>query len=72
MDEKLATLLKHLPAFQALGVSSLKVDGIEVHLRGMPQAETAPAEQQPQGRDPVMYGLPPGVKLPSLRDPRAR
>jgi hypothetical protein len=70
MDEKLAILLKHLPALQAQGVYSIKIDGIEVHLRGMPQAETSPPQELPAGRDPVTYGLPPGVKMPSLRDRR--
>lgn len=62
-------LLKHVPALRDQGVYSLKVDGIEVELRGLPQAETSPAEL-PVGRDPVTFGLPPGTKMPSLKDRR--
>ena len=70
LDEKLAILLKHLPALQAQGVSSLRIDGIELQLRALPGLELPQGPPEPQGRDPVMYGLPPGIKLPSLRDKR--
>lgn len=71
LDEKLAVLLKHLPALRAEGVFTLKVDGIEVQLRPVAaQDDGKPPEEPPAGRDPVTFGLPPGTKLPSLRDRR--
>lgn len=68
LDEKLTTLLKHLPALRAEGVSCLKIGDIEVLLR--PVIPEMPASPEPprNTRDPARYGLPPDVKLPSLRD----
>jgi hypothetical protein len=69
LDEKLSILLKHLPALRAEGVSCLKIDGIELLLRPVMPSEMA-SEPPSVGRDPVTLGLPPGTKLPTLRERR--
>jgi len=72
MDEKLTILLKHLPALQAEGVTALAIDGLQVTLRPKPLPEAPAQEEPPAGRDPLTFGLPPGTKMPSLRDRRGR
>jgi hypothetical protein len=70
LDDKLAILLKHLPALRNEGVLRLKIDGIELELRPLMVEEPPKAEEPPAKRDPVTFGLPPGTKMPSLRERR--
>ena len=70
LDDKLAILLKHLPALRNEGVLRLKIDGIELELRPLMAEEPPKAEEPPAKRDPVTFGLPPGTKMPSLRERR--
>lgn len=65
MDERLAILLKHLPALRGEGVVRLEIDGIKLELK--PAVVELVATEQPKNkRDPVTLGLPPGVTLPTL------
>lgn len=69
LDARLGTIVKYLPQMREMGVSRLTIDGIEVEMRGMPQAQAAePAPMLNVGRDPLTMGLPTGMKVPSLRD----
>ena len=69
METKLVVLLKYLPELRAQGVLTLRVDGLEATFEALPtqavEAESATPLTE-QGRDPQMYGLPPGTKLPTL------
>lgn len=72
MDERLAILIKHLPALREQGVSSLELDGLKVHLLPTPPEEPAKVSEESQraGRNPLRYGLPEGTQMPTLRGPR--
>lgn len=69
METKLVVFLKYLPQLQAAGVTSIEIDGIKAHLRGMPQAESAPTltPLNPNPRDPVTFGFAPGTVMPTLK-----
>lgn len=66
MDEKLQSLLRHLPALRAAGVTYLEVDGVKVIVDRVPQqADGAPAPgPQSPWNDPQTYGMPDGTAMP--------
>ena len=66
MDERLAILLKHLPALRSEGVVSLEIDGIKLQLKPM-GLEPQQGGEQRNKRDPETFGLPPSVLLPTLK-----
>lgn len=71
LEARLGALVKYLPQIREMGVTRLVIDGIEVDMRGMPQAATIETPTAPQmGRDPVTMGLPGGLRVPTLRDHR--
>lgn len=72
MNEKLTVLLQFLPFLREQGVSSLKIDGVELLLGPLPVKDEPKPEEEPPGRDPVTYGLRPGSKMPASLMSRAR
>lgn len=67
MEEKLAALLRHLPALRAGGVTYVEVDGLKVLIDRVPadpgQEGQAAAPESPWN-DPNTYGMPHGTPMP--------
>lgn len=71
LSEKLDVIVKFIPILQGQGVTSIVIDGIAVHFRGMPQADTSPSQETPAPNERALtMGLPGSTRLPSLRDRR--
>lgn len=67
MEEKLAALLRHLPALRAGGVTYVEVDGLKVLIdREPPAPDESGKSAAPDSpwNDPNTYGMPHGTPMP--------